>query len=283
MLRTPILRVGRRHSSSVAALAYKALHRQKKSPLPTLDTPNWSAQSAVNSILYETPLPSKLPKKQHVLNCLVQNEPGVLSLISGILAGRGFNIDSLVVCNTDVKDLSRMTIVLKGHDGVIEQARKQIEDVVPVFAVLDYSHADIIQRELLMARVSLLGPEFFQDLLRQHEGSEESLADFDETYHPKNLSPSELLRIKNQYLTALQNLTSQFGGRIVDVSAKNCIIELSGKPARITNFLKLINPFGVLEVARSGLMAMPRTPLEDVKEEVVEEEEAVDLTELPPG
>ena len=67
---------------------------------------------------------------RHVLNCLVQNEPGVLSRVSGILAGRGFNIDSLVVCRTEIRDLSRMCIVLSGQDGVVEQARRQLEDLV---------------------------------------------------------------------------------------------------------------------------------------------------------
>ena len=66
----------------------------------------------------------------HVLNCLVQNEPGVLSRVSGILAGRGFNIESLVVCRTEIRDLSRMSVVLKGQDGVVEQARRQLEDLV---------------------------------------------------------------------------------------------------------------------------------------------------------
>lgn len=67
---------------------------------------------------------------RHMLNCLVQNEPGVLSRVSGILAGRGFNIDSLVVCRTEIRDLSRMCIVLNGQDGVVEQARRQLEDLV---------------------------------------------------------------------------------------------------------------------------------------------------------
>lgn len=67
---------------------------------------------------------------RHVLNCLVQNEPGVLSRVSGILAARGFNIDSLVVCSTEIRDLSRMCIVLSGQDMVIEQARRQLEDLV---------------------------------------------------------------------------------------------------------------------------------------------------------
>lgn len=71
--------------------------------------------------------------RSHVLNCLVQNEPGVLSRVSGILAGRGFNIESLVVCRTEIRDLSRMSVVLKGQDGVVEQARRQLEDLVSSF------------------------------------------------------------------------------------------------------------------------------------------------------
>lgn len=71
-----------------------------------------------------------LSPHRHVLNCLVQNEPGVLSRVSGILAGRGFNIDSLVVCRTEIRDLSRMCIVISGQDGVVEQARRQLEDLV---------------------------------------------------------------------------------------------------------------------------------------------------------
>lgn len=73
---------------------------------------------------------------RHVLNCLVQNEPGVLSRVSGILAARGFNIDSLVVCSTEIRDLSRMCIVLSGQDGVVEQARRQLEDLVSFLLML---------------------------------------------------------------------------------------------------------------------------------------------------
>ena len=66
----------------------------------------------------------------------MQNEPGVLSRVSGILAGRGFNIDSLVVCRTEIRDLSRMCIVLSGQEGVVEQARRQLEDLVFIFVIL---------------------------------------------------------------------------------------------------------------------------------------------------
>lgn len=231
-LRTHAPRLARASSSSsTSALAYKALHRRVK-PLPTTDTPSWSASAAVSSILYETPVPSSDPPKRHTLNCLVQNEPGVLSRVSGILAARGFNIDSLVVCNTEVPDLSRMTIVLAGQDGVVEQARRQLEDLVPVWAVLDYTGAPLVQRELVLAKVSILGPEYFEELLAHHReitqntetGEAEELADKD--FHPSKLPPSQALRHKYEHLRTITDLTKQFGGKVADVSENSCIVEL---------------------------------------------------------
>lgn len=224
------------YGSSTSALAYKALHR-RINPLPTAEPPAWSASAAVSSILYETPIPSTSPPKRHVLNCLVQNEPGVLSRVSGILAARGFNIDSLVVCNTEVPDLSRMTIVLSGLDGVVEQARRQLEDLVPVWAVLDYTAAPLVQRELLLAKISILGPEYFEELLAHHReitaesedaGSGKPLnLTMDSDYHPSKLPISQALRHKHQHLQAITQLTHQFGGKISDISENNCIVELS--------------------------------------------------------
>lgn len=152
--------------SSTSALDYKLQHPRPRPPrLPSIDPPKWSAEYAVTNILYNTPPPSTQPFTRRVLNCLVQNEPGVLSRVSGTLAARGFNIDSLVVCTTEVKDLSRMCIVLRGQDGVVEQARRQLEDLVPVWAVLDYTRTRTIERELLLCKVSILGPEYFEDQL----------------------------------------------------------------------------------------------------------------------
>lgn len=279
-------------NSSTSALAYKQLHRnQRRPPLPTLETPNWSADAAVSSILYETPAPSRAPRKQHVLSCLVQNEPGVLSLVSGCLAARGFNIDSLVVCNTEVKDLSRMTIVLRGQDAVVEQARRQIEDLVPVYAVLDYTNAEIIKRELLMARVLLLGPEYFQELIASHNihasdaASIPDLTAAESAFHPNNLPPSEALRQKHTHLDHISTITERFGGKIVDISDRNVIVELSAKPSRVSSFIHLLQPFGILEIARSGMMAVPRTPLDAANEEEdpVDAADIVDASQLPPG
>lgn len=226
----------------------------------------------------------------------MQNEPGVLSRVSGILAARGFNIDSLVVCNTEVEDLSRMTIVLQGQDGVVEQARRQLEDLVPVWAVLDYTGAPLVQRELLLAKVSIMGPEYFEELLAHHRemtvgsftpGSLPNAESLDESadasagqltaqeieeeaaarameslrrdYHPSKLAVSEALRHKHQHLQSITYFTHQFGGKVLDISTSNCIVELSAKSSRIDSFMKLIQPFGILESARTGMNCFLRS------------------------
>ncbi|ETS77367.1 Acetolactate synthase small subunit [Pestalotiopsis fici W106-1] len=285
-------------SSSTSAMAYKA-SRRRSQPLPTSDSPSpWSAQAAVSNILYETPTPSTVPPKRHILNCLVQNEPGVLSRVSGILAARGFNIDSLVVCSTEVEDLSRMTIVLTGQDGVVEQARRQLEDLVPVWAVLDYTNSPLVQRELLLAKINILGPEYFEELLAHHrEITQESpdgaalegdraLADAAEDFHPSKLVASQALRLKHEHLKSITYFAHQFGGKVLDISTTSCIVEISAKPVRINSFLKLIAPFGILESTRTGLMALPRSPLYGPDEEalqVKDADEIVDASQLPPG
>ena len=231
----------RHKSDSTAALNYKAI-RRRQAPLPTSETPTWSAQAAVSNILYETPTPSITPPKRHVLNCLVQNEPGVLSRVSGILAARGFNIDSLVVCSTEVTDLSRMTIVLTGQDGVVEQARRQLEDLVPVWAVLDYTNAPLVQRELLLAKINILGPEYFQELTAHHHemtaaaatlaasesaaGEQQSLEELGQDFHPSRLTASEALRHKHEHLKSITYFTHQFGGKVLDISTNSCIVEV---------------------------------------------------------
>ncbi|KAJ5502219.1 hypothetical protein N7463_005093 [Penicillium fimorum] len=285
----------RASSSSTSALAYKALHRRSPLPLPVSDaSPQWDAPTAVSSILYETPVAPSNPPKRHILNCLVQNEPGVLSRVSGILAARGFNIDSLVVCNTEVEDLSRMTIVLQGQDGVVEQARRQLDDLVPVWAVLDYTDSALVQRELLLAKVSILGPEFFEELLQHHreittspdslDHKHHSLDHTAQQYHPRHLPQSQALRHKHEHLDAITRLTHQFGGKILDISTNNCIVEVSAKPSRIDSFLKLIGPFGILESTRTGLMALPRSPLSEPSEEIEKDAaDVVDASTLPPG
>jgi len=295
---------------STSALDYKRFHRIRPPPLPAMDLPRTrTAEEAVTNILYNTPPPSLQPFKKHILNCLVQNEPGVLSRVSGILAGRGFNIDSLVVCRTEIRDLSRMCIVLSGQDGVVEQARRQLEDLVPVWAVLDYTETNVIQRELLLVKVSILGPEYVDEQLeggpshkpRKAETSklerEAALAENFErgasqlqqgVIEPQlpALTPSEALRVKHQHLHSISVLSKQFKARIVDIAENSVIIELAAKTPRVEAFLSLLGPFGILESARTGLMAMPRTPIvksEEDGEGSEDQDGSVDASLLPPG
>jgi len=287
-----------RWNSSLSALAYKAMQRNmQRPPLPTIEAPSWSRDAAISSILYETPVPKRNTSNTHVLQCLVQNEPGVLARVSSALAGRGFNIDSLVVSNTEVQELSRMTIVLQGDAGVIEQARRQLEDLVPVWAVLDYTDAPLVARELLLAKISLLGPEYFADLVAHHghahkaqigeaaPGATQEQLDYrKEKYHPSNIPLSEQLRHKHAHLEAITKLSKHYGGKIADISERNCIVELCAEPERISRFLRHIKPFGVIETVRTGISVLTKTPMDgeyDVEEapkEVVEE-----LGDLPPG
>ena len=142
-----------------------------------------------------------------------------------------------------------MTIVLRGLDGVVEQACRQLDDLVPVWAVLDYTEAALVQRELVLAKVSILGPEVFEELLQHHreitmspEGlstaapdlrpSEREKEKMDHSllnandYHPNRLAASQALRHKHEHLDAITRLTHQFGGKVLDISTNNCIVEL---------------------------------------------------------
>ncbi len=138
-----------------------------------------------------------------------------------------------------------MTIVLSGQDGVVEQARRQLEDLVPVWAVLDYTASPLVQRELLLAKVSILGPEYFEELMAHHrEMTASDAAHFAENaeeyeegrrereegqrgeYHPNKLAASQALRHKHEHLEAITHLTDQFGGKVLDISTNSCIVEL---------------------------------------------------------
>lgn len=145
---------GARNQSTNAAPSSPQQRRRRRSRIYDPTRPLPTAEEAVNNILYNTVENTLAPSQRHILNCLVTNEPGVLSRVSGILAARGFNIDSLIVAKTEVPDLSRMTVVLQGQDNEIEQARRQLEDLVPVWAVLDYTKSTLIEREMLMVKVS---------------------------------------------------------------------------------------------------------------------------------
>ncbi|CEP13471.1 hypothetical protein [Parasitella parasitica] len=276
-------------SSATSAISFKKHIRQRRfAPVPVVPQP--TVEDAVTNILYNTPAPSLQPETRHVLNCLVQNEPGVLSRVSGILAARGFNIESLVVANTEVEDLSRMTIVFNGRNVQIEQARRQLEDLVPVWAVLDYSKTKLVERELLLIKVSILGPEHLHEQLPTAKLDDEVEYEDENVTRFKNQSASsssDTLRETFSHLRALTELTRLFDGKVVDVSSDSVIIELCAKSSRLSSFMKLCKPFGILEASRTGIMAMPRSPVHDhyepQTEHSYEDSDVVDASLLPPG
>ena len=155
---------------------------------------------------------------RHVLSALVQNVPGVLSHISGMLASRGYNIDSLAVGETETPHLSRMTFVIVGDDNVLDQVRKQLEKIVTVVRVDDIGAADHVERDLMLLKVSTA-----------------------------NGARSEICE-----------LTDIFRGRIVDVAPDMVMVEMSGQEQKIEAFIEMMRPFGIIELVRTGRIAMVR-------------------------
>lgn len=155
---------------------------------------------------------------RHVLSAVVQNVPGVLAHISGMLASRGYNIDSLAVGETENPDLSRMTFVVVGDDAVLEQVRKQLEKVVTVVKVVDVSSQDFVERDLMLIKVRA-------PLGRRSE---------------------------------IRELAEIFRGRIVDVADEEVIVEISGQERKVQSFIDLMRPFGIVELVRTGRIAMVR-------------------------
>jgi acetolactate synthase-1/3 small subunit len=155
---------------------------------------------------------------RHVLSALVQNQPGVLAHISGMLASRAFNIDSLAVGETEDPHLSRMTFVVHGDDAELEQVRKQLDKIVTVVRVQDISSEDFVERDLMLIKVRAGSPQ----------RSEISL------------------------------LVEMFRGRVVDISADSLMVEISGQERKIEAFIELMRPYGIVELARTGRIALVR-------------------------
>jgi acetolactate synthase-1/3 small subunit len=157
---------------------------------------------------------------RHVLSALVQNVPGVLAHISGMLASRGYNIDSLAVGETEDPHLSRMTFVVVGDDCVLEQIRKQLEKIVTVVRVDDISSKDFVERDLMLLKVNA----------------------------PVGGTRGEV-----------RELVDIFRGRIVDVGEDEVMIEISGRENKIEAFIDRMRPFGIQELVRTGRIAMVRS------------------------
>ena len=162
------------------------------------------------------PAPETLMR--HVLSALVQNQPGVLAHISGMLASRGFNIDSLAVGETEDANLSRMTFVVHGDDAELEQVRKQLHKVVTVVKVQDISSEDFVERDLMLIKVKA--------------------------------TPQQRMEITL--------LVEMFRGRVVDISPDSLMVEIGGQERKIEAFIELMRPYGILELARTGRIALVR-------------------------
>jgi acetolactate synthase-1/3 small subunit len=155
---------------------------------------------------------------RHVLSALVQNQPGVLAHVSGMLASRGFNIDSLAVGETEKADLSRMIFVVHGDDSELEQVRKQLDKIVTVVKVHDISSENFIERDLMLLKV----------------------------------------RADPQRRVEISLLVEMFRGRVVDIGQDSIIVEISGQESKIEAFIELMRPYGILELARTGRIALVR-------------------------
>lgn len=156
---------------------------------------------------------------RHVLSALVQNVPGVLAHISGMLASRGYNIESLAVGTTENRELSRMTFVVVGDDNVLAQVQKQLRKIVTVVRVDDVSSQDFVERDLMLLKVT---------------------------------APPGLQR------TEVRELVDIFRGRIVDVGPEELMVEISGRENKIEAFIERMRPYGILELVRTGRIAMVR-------------------------
>jgi acetolactate synthase-1/3 small subunit len=156
--------------------------------------------------------------RKHVLSVLVENKPGVLTRISGLFARRGFNIDTLAVGPTDDESVSRMTIVLDGAAHPIDQVTKQLHKLVNVIKIRDLEPEETIAREMALFKVSADG----------------------------------------QTRAEIMQLADIFRARIIDVSGRTVTIEVTGTADKIEAFESMVRPFGLVEMVRTGEIAIAR-------------------------
>src|SRR3989442_1024266 len=155
---------------------------------------------------------------RHTISVLVENKFGVLTRIAGLFSGRGYNIDTLNVAPTQAPDTSRMTIVTRGDDATLEQIVKQLNKLVNVLKVHDFREGEFVYRELVLLKVAV-----------------------------DSKTRSEVMQI-----------TDIFRAKIVDVQPKSMTIEVTGSEDKVEKFIDLMKTFGVLDLTRTGKVAMPR-------------------------
>jgi len=155
---------------------------------------------------------------KHTISVLVENKPGVLARISGLFSARGFNIDSLAVGETEQQDISRMTIVVKGDEKILEQVMKQLNKLIDVIKVTDFVEQPHVERDLVLIKVNV------------GKGKR-----------------SEVLEI-----------VDIFRAKIVDVALDSVIVEMTGDEEKILALSNMLKPFGIKEMVRTGIVAMGR-------------------------
>jgi acetolactate synthase-1/3 small subunit len=155
---------------------------------------------------------------RHTISVLVENKFGVLTRVAGLFSGRGYNIDSLNVAPTHHANTSRMTIVTRGDDAALDQIVKQLSKLVNVLDVHDFRQSEFIDRELVLVRVA----------------------------------------VNAKARAEIMQMTDIFRAKIVDVQPKSLTIEITGDDSKIDKFLGLMNAFGVLELSRTGKIALAR-------------------------
>ena len=173
--------------------------------------------------------------KRHVISALVQNVPGVLAHISGMLASRGYNIDSLAVGETENPHLSRMTFVIVGDERVQQQVSKQLQKIVTVVAVQDISSKDYVERDLALLKVK-----------------------------------AEAGNVRSE----IRELVDIFRGRIVDVGPSEIMIEISGRENKVVAFIDRVRPYGITEMVRTGRIAMVRSAESMSDDDLVDQAES---------
>jgi len=158
-------------------------------------------------------------EKIHIISAIVEHKPGVLYSVANLFRRRGFNIDSISVGVTEQPDLARMTITVKGDDKTIEQVVKQLNKLIDVIKVSTLDPASIVSREMALIKV--------------HTSEAETASN-------------------------MMNYVDVFRGRIVDISPETMMVEITGGSDKINAFIELMKPFGIAEMARTGITALSR-------------------------
>ncbi len=155
---------------------------------------------------------------RHTISVLVENKFGVLTRIAGMFSGRGFNIDTLNVGPTLDPSTSRMTIVVRGDDTVLEQVTKQLNKLIDVIEIQDFREDEYVDRELVLLRVN----------------------------------------VNAQTRAEVMQICDIFRAKIIDVQHKNVSIEVTGNESKINKFIFLMEPFGICDLTRTGKIALAR-------------------------